>query len=440
MLAPVLATLVLLVAPYEEGQLLTYKGSFQPVKLDRPDAGKTFELNLLIGPTADGVTSVAWMLSDSGRDPIPWAERFDKLAWTRDAKTIAGPIPGFLYDHVTSKTRVNIAPPLPLFAGELKAGATWSEGKVQFEISEGEAVDGRPTWDVAARTLVGRQRTMTIDRDDQRVYSVRENIFVGQGEEHLLTYRLAAAKTLDGDALKQAVEADQAWSAARSEWIHAQKDRTPEDLAAASKHLATKLPGLKKAAEGTPLAPLAAVAAAQLKNSDEQKSALGAMRSKVVGKPLARLELKDVANKAWSNEALKGKVTVLHFWSYRDENLREPYGQVGYLDFLARQNTKVQVLGVAVAPENPEQQQSQRALVRKFRDFMNVSYPILLDDGSLLQKLGDPRKVKQELPLFVVIDAEGNVVEYKAGQYDVKANEGLKELEAAVKQAAKPAE
>jgi peroxiredoxin len=440
MLAPLLATMVLLAAPYEEGQLLTYKGTFQPVKLDRPDAGKTFELSLLIGPAVDGSTTVYWVLSDSGRDPIPWAERFDKLTWSRDAKTIDGPIPGFLYDHVSGKTRVNIAPPLPLISGELKAGATWSEGKVQFEVSDGEAVDGRPTWDIVARTLVGRRRTMTIDQEDQRVYSVRENVFVGQGEEHLLKYSLVSTKTLDGAALEKAIAAGQGWSAARSEWTSAQDDRTPKNLAAANKELAAKLPELKKASDGTPLAGLAAVATTQLKNSDEQKSAVGAMRSKVVGKPLAKLELKDVANKVWSNETLKGKVTVLHFWSYRDENLREPYGQVGYLDFLARQNGKVQVLGVAVAPDNPEQKQSQRALVRKFRDFMNVSYPILLDDGALLEKLGDPRKVKQELPLFVVIDAKGNVVEYKAGEYDVKANEGLKELEAAVKQAAKQAE
>ena len=71
-------------------------------------------------------------------------------------------------------------------------------------------------------------------------------------------------------------------------------------------------------------------------------------------------------------------------------------------------------------------------------DCPNLAY--LLDDGALLEKLGDPRKVKQELPLFVVIDAKGNVVEYKAGEYDVKANEGLKELEASVRQAAKLAE
>ena len=440
MIASLLATLALLTAPYEKGQVLTYQGSFLPVKTERPDAGKSFELTLVVGENNGDATRVYWLLGDSGRSSIPWAERFDKLDWSREARTIDGPIPGFVYDHVSSKTRVNIALPLPLFSGELKAGAAWSEGKVQFEVDAGDAVESRPTWEVVARTLVGRRRSMTIDREDQRVYSVRETVFVGQGEEHILKYSLVSEKTLDRDALQKAIAACEAWSAMRSEWTSGPEERTPKGIAAANKELSAKLPALKKASEGTPFAALAGVVATQQKNSDEHKSAVGALRSKVVGKPLPKLDLKDVTNKAWSNDALKGKVTVLHFWSYRDENLREPYGQVGYLDFLARQNAKVQVLGIAVAPPEADEKQSQRALVRKFRDFMNVSYPILLDDGSLLEKLGDPRKVKQELPLFVVVDAQGNVVEYKAGEYDVKANEGLKELETTIKQAAKQRE
>lgn len=440
MLASVLAILALTAGPYGDGQLLTYRGTFQPVKDDMPDAGKSFELTLLFGPAADGSVSVFWLLDDSGRNPIPWTERFDRVVWSHDAKTIDGPLPGFSFDHASGKTRVNIAPPLPAFTGELKAGSTWTQGKIQFEVNEGDAVEGQPTWDVVARTLVGRRRTMTVDRDDQRVYSLRENVFVGQGEEHVLKYTLASAKTLDGEALAKAVAAAEAWTAVRDDWTSGQSDRSPKNLAAGNKELAGKLPDLKQASEGTPLAALTSVVAGQLKNADEQKSAVVAMRSKVIGKPLPALDLKDVTSKEWSNDAIQGKVTVLHFWSYRDENLREPYGQVGYLDFLARQNSKVQVLGIAVAPDDPEQKQALRAQVRKFRDLMNVSYPILLDDGSLLGRLGDPRKVKQDLPLFVVVDSKGNVVEYKAGEYDVKANEGLKELETIVKQAAKQIE
>jgi len=437
-----LAGVALAAAPYEEGTLLTYRGSFQPVKLERPDAGKSFELSVLIGRTTDDATEVYWLLADTGRNPIPWSERWGKLAWSRDKKTIEGPIPGFLYEHVSGKTPVNIAPPLPLFDEELKSGATWLEGKVEVTVTEGEAVNDRPTWDIVARTLIGRRRTMTIDREDQRVYALRENVFVGQGDEHLLKYQLVESKRLDGDALTTAAAAFDAWTGLREEWKGAMEDRAPQSIAAARKGAAAKVPELRKASEGTPLAALADVAARQLKSDDEQTAAVGAMRTRAIGKPLAKFELKDTAGKASSNEGLAGKVTILHFWSYRDENLREPYGQVGYLDFVARKYdaAKIQVIGVAVAPEDPDQLPGQRGMVRRFRDFMNLSYPVLLDDGSLLDKLGDPRKAGQELPLFVVVDGKGNVVEYKAGLYEVKRDQGLNELEAIVKKAAAPGE
>ena len=63
---------------------------------------------------------------------------------------------------------------------------------------------------------------------------------------------------------------------------------------------------------------------------------------------------------------------------------------------------------------------------------MNLSYPILLDDGSLLKRLGDPRQANGKLPLFVVIGKDGKLAEYHAGLYDVKTNEGLAELDAVV--------
>jgi hypothetical protein len=37
-----------------------------------------------------------------------------------------------------------------------------------------------------------------------------------------------------------------------------------------------------------------------------------------------------------------------------------------------------------------------------------------------------------KLPLFVVVGKDGKVAEYRAGMYDVKANEGLVELDAVI--------
>jgi hypothetical protein len=76
------------------------------------------------------------------------------------------------------------------------------------------------------------------------------------------------------------------------------------------------------------------------------------------------------------------------------------------------------------------------ASARKLKAFMNLSYAILMDDGSLLKKLGDPRPVGSKLPLFVVIGRDGQVIEYHAGLYDVRPEQGLAELDAVVSKAA----
>jgi hypothetical protein len=67
---------------------------------------------------------------------------------------------------------------------------------------------------------------------------------------------------------------------------------------------------------------------------------------------------------------------------------------------------------------------------------MNLSYGILMDDGTVLKQFGDPRSSGSKLPLFVVIGRDGKVVEYHPGMYDVKPEQGLAELDAVVSKAA----
>ena len=66
---------------------------------------------------------------------------------------------------------------------------------------------------------------------------------------------------------------------------------------------------------------------------------------------------------------------------------------------------------------------------------MNLSYPILLDEGSVLKSIGDPRTAGAELPLYVVVGRDGKVLHYHSGLYEVDRDRGLKELSEVVKQA-----
>jgi hypothetical protein len=67
--------------------------------------------------------------------------------------------------------------------------------------------------------------------------------------------------------------------------------------------------------------------------------------------------------------------------------------------------------------------------VRKLKDFMNLSYPVLLDSGSLIKQFGDPRVVGANLPLYVVIGPDQKIIHYHVGHYDVNQDQGLKELD-----------
>ncbi|HUG89257.1 MAG TPA: hypothetical protein VML55_00385, partial [Planctomycetaceae bacterium] len=128
----------------------------------------------------------------------------------------------------------------------------------------------------------------------------------------------------------------------------------------------------------------------------------------------------------------------LHFWKYHDDPLTEPYGQVGYIEFLKaqfqRRKLDVAVFGVAVDPRlgDPAARGAAVRQVRKLAEFMNLSYPIAADDGTLLKKFGDPRRVGADLPLWIVLTPDGKVAHYKTGYYEIKPDQGLEELQESV--------
>ena len=165
---------------------------------------------------------------------------------------------------------------------------------------------------------------------------------------------------------------------------------------------------------------------------------------KIIGQPLGELKLSDLSGKEFTIADLKDKVTVLHFWQYRDVPLEEPYGQVAYLDFILRRRAAkgVQVVGVHVDERlsEPDTQRASISSAKKFKAFFNLTYSVLLDDGQFLKRLGDPRTGGGKLPLFVVVGREGKVVEYHAGVYDVKPEQGLAELDAIIGKSLKTGE
>ena len=94
----------------------------------------------------------------------------------------------------------------------------------------------------------------------------------------------------------------------------------------------------------------------------------------------------------------------------------------------------VKVIGVNVDTRYADGTQLAKAnrSARKLIEFMNISFPVVANDGSLLRKLGDPRAANAKLPLWIVTDKKGTVRVWKSGFYDVDSRLGLRELRKAV--------
>jgi peroxiredoxin len=345
--------------------------------------------------------------------------------------------PALLYERDDGKSIVPLISPHFAAAAKLETGAAWDEDRLEYKVLGEEERASRACWEVEVRSPYGHKRTLYVEKaSGTLIVAVRETVFIGQGEEHKLNFELTEAKEIDSaDAAKTAAALDQ-WLKLRDTLGWKPRGGKTELSSEQIATLKVELPKLLETAATGPLAAIAEVAQADAKGQRNRAGAVAALRDAALGKQLGKIELTDIAGKSLTSDDLAGKVVVLHFWEYRDTPLEEPYGQTGYLDYLSRRRADdgVLVFGVAIA-DNLDDEQARRTAAssaRKLKAFMNLSYPILLDDGTLLKRLGDPRQASGKLPLFLVIGTGGKIAEYHAGMYDVKTNEGLAELDAAI--------
>jgi peroxiredoxin len=449
MYAPLVSLLLassLAAGDVESGALLTYRGTLIAERSEGDPAltRKSFDLHLLVAER-DGETGLLlWTIAEEGRGGWPWPDRFGRIEVDRLWRTGAGTAPSLLYERPEGLSLVPLALPLMATEKQLAKGYEWSQDRLTHTVEGSERVGEKNAWRVAGGNLYGTRRTLWIDSQSPRVLRLREKVFIGQGEEHELRFELQAEKQLADAELTRTKLAFQELAALRDSLGHV--PRTPrltwneEQLAA----LREKLTEVVELAVDTPLADIAAVAAGDTKDQKNRAVAIEALAKRIVGKPVEAFELPTLDGGLLKSDDLRGKVTVLHFWEYRDTPLEEPYGQIGYLDFLHRRRMAedVQVFGVAVDERHAEEatRRAAAAGTKKLRSFMNLGYGLLLDDGRVLKQFGDPRVTGAKLPVCVVIDPAGKVTHYRVGFYDVDRDRGLKELDDAITAAAKKGE
>lgn len=416
------------------GTQLHFRGSVE-AQAEQPEGGsKSFDLTLWILSKNDAGADVAWLVEERGRGELPWPLRFGRTHVDARWRSALGP--SLLYDR--GEGRSTVAIPWPLLATDkpLAVDATFAEGKLEYHVDREKKVSGKPAWLIGVRDAFGPKRVMSVDKDGPLVLAMTEKLTMGRGDLYQLKLELADREALASAHLEALVGAIDKLSALVSKLnvpANSQEvEWTSEQLAL----LREQLPPLVEAAVATPLAKLVEGAKRDFDVQAGRSTAVEDMAKKFVGHSVADFSIKQLAGPAISQDDLKGKVTVLHFWDYRDEPLKEPYGQVGYLDFLnhRRQANGLRIFGVAVdgrLADEKTQAAAQRS-VRKLKEFMNLSYPLLLDSGGLLKQFGDPRVVGASLPLFVVVGPDLKILHYHVGTYNVNQDQGLKELDDAV--------
>jgi peroxiredoxin len=376
---------------------------------------------------------LAFSLSERGAGGWSWPERFGTIALDPQLNPLAATRIRLLYDYEGAPVIIPLPLPVLPFGEQLKPGAKWNHDKETWEVVGTRKINQRNCWQVQVTTNFGRKRTLSIDTESPLLVALEERVFVGQGDEHVLVMQLESAKALDKTEVAQAAAALPALLKLQSELQRAENEIRPE-LTPAQLQLATEaLSELQRAAADSPFSPLVSAISRDVKTQIQRGDEVSRLAEKFVGKNAPRFSLKLLDNSEIAADALQNKITILHFWEYQGEPLVEPYGQVGYLDYLfgKRRKLGVQAYGIAVDARFGDQagNAAARKSIQKLKSFMNLAYPIAVDDGKLLEKFGDPTKFGAKLPLWIVIGPDGTIAHFHAGFYKINPDDGLRELD-----------
>ena len=415
------------------GTELRYTGSLTQQSKSPTGESKSFSVTALALPAEDGPSHLVWSLEERGAGGWTWPERFGDL--TASARPAAQPI-RLLHTHDGLPHPIGVRSPLFEFQDKLSADASWSDGRLEYRVARKRKVKDRDCWQVEVASNLGRAQTLVIDATSGVILSAEQRVFMGRGDEFQLKMELESQKILNpADVTK----AQAAFDSLRQ--LQASLGRTGEqkvvELTAPQLKLAQEMNAkIGSQAEGTMWSKLADIIGRDLQQQQRRLEGAAGLARKFIGHPAPNSTFKRSDGTSIPASEIQGKVVVLHFWEYRNENLVEPYGQIGYLDFLngKRKKLGVKVIGVNVDPRIAERDSSGAAVrsMKKLTEFMNLGYDLAVDDGTVLSQFGDPRTLGSPLPLWVVIGHDGKIEHYHLGFYNITPDEGLKLLDEAV--------
>lgn len=399
--------------------------------LIQPGEGKgeilrRFEVDLL----SDGEQHF-FHVKDDLRSGCPWPDSFGITGMTETTDRVQ---PHLVYSFDETVYLINLPPLIVTLPEKIEALLEWEQSGWIMTAIESGSVDNVPVWTIEARERRGRKQRLTVDAATGITVRAEAEVFMGQGDEFLLTLEKASTELLDAAVTPQISELKtqlltlQTALKRRPDAHHSElSQRQVEDILSG-------IGQLSRLAKETPLEELVRQMKTDAEQQQKRLATAASRATELMNSAAPDFSLSLVSGGKLESASLKGKIVILHFWDYRDAPLSEPYGQTGYLEFLYSQKRKlnVEVIGISTNPDLQVTENTGRGRrsARKLSEFMNLTYSIGHDDGALLKSLGDPRDSKGQLPLWVVISSSGKIAHYHAGFYEVDAAQGLKELEA----------
>jgi hypothetical protein len=428
-----------LAIPLDDGVAveLRYSGTLEPTGRDATGTPvKRFSYYGLLKKTDIGGHDLSFVIEERGGSGWAWPERFGKIRFDRTGSPAGVLRIKILHEHNGALYPLLMQQPLFEFTNQIQDGATWNSGRYNYKVGSTKKIGKYTCREIQVSTNFGRAHTIWVDVESPLVIKAVQRVVIGQGEIFLLTTQLDSITPIDENTLAVlTLPLDTLLNLKQD--LGRKPGETQRELNDAQiKAVSTVLDQLVKDADSTPFARLVSSIKRDVKLQIERSEGVTGLIKRYTGQKSSAITLKSLTGKIIESKENDGKIVLLHFWKYNGEPLREPYGQVGYLDFLnsRRQKLGVKIYGVAIDPRLTTKGTYSSAIrdIRKLTQFMNISYPVTVDDGTLLRKFGDPRRVGAELPLWVLVSADGKIAYYKVGFYDIKPDEGLKQLDAEV--------
>ncbi len=367
---------------------------------------------------------------DDAKTGCPWPDSFGTAVAGGSENAVQ---PHLLYTFEGTVYSIVLPPLLTGLPADAEVDASWEQDGWKMTLIERRSVDGTDCWMVEARERRGRRQTLFVESSSGVLVRSQSDVFMGQGVQFRLTLNRSAVTELAAAAVASLTELQPKLLALQKS-LNRRIDSQLSELSARQIETAeAERPALHQLAEGTPLQELIMRMSVDLKRQSDRLMATTSRAGQLINSDAPKFSLNLVNGGTLESSQLEGKVVVLHFWEYRNEPLSEPYGQTGYLDFIYNQRRKlnVQVVGVTTSQDflTAENLSRGKRSARKLAEFMNLTYPIAYDDGSLLRSFGDPRESNGQLPLWIVLTASGKVAHYHAGFYEIDVAKGLQQLD-----------